>query len=56
MKKKSRAKKIIKIAALSLAGLILVTLITAGFILYGRIASMMSIRRWRQGSRTTKNC
>lgn len=44
MKKKSRAKKIIKIAALSLAGLILVTLITAGFILYGRIASMMSIK------------
>ena len=44
MKKKSRAKKIIKIAALSLSGLILVTLITAGFILYGRIASMMSIK------------
>ena len=44
MKKKSKAKKIIKITALSLAGLILVTLITAGFILYGRIASMMSIK------------
>ena len=37
-------KKTVKITALSIAGVILVSLITAGFVLYGRIASMMSIR------------
>ena len=42
--KKSRAKKIIRIAALSLAGIVLVSVIAAGFILSGRIASMMSIK------------
>lgn len=44
MKKNSKAKKIIKITALSLAGLILVTMITAVVILYGRIATMLSIK------------
>ena len=42
--KKSRAKKIIRIAALSLAGIVLVSVIAAGVILSGRIASMMSIK------------
>ena len=42
--KKSRAKKIIRIAALCLAGIVLVSVIAAGVILSGRIASMMSIK------------
>lgn len=45
MKKSGKTKKIIKITALSLAAVILVSLITAGVVLSGRIASMMSIRR-----------
>ncbi|MBR6874595.1 MAG: linear amide C-N hydrolase [Ruminococcus sp.] len=39
-----KAKKIIRITALSLAGLLLVTLITAWIILRGRIKTMLSIR------------
>lgn len=41
---KKKGKRIIKITALSLAGVIIVTVIAAGFILYGRIASMLSIK------------
>ena len=41
---KNKTKRIIRTAFLSIAGLILVALIAAGLVLYGRIASMMSIR------------
>ena len=41
---KKKGKRIIKITALSLAGVIIVTVIAAGFILYDRIASMLSIK------------
>jgi len=41
---KNKAKKFIRLTVLSLAGLILITLMAAGIILYGRLASMMSIR------------
>ena len=42
--KKSRAKRIIRIIALSLAAVVLSGVVAAGVILSGRIASMMSIR------------
>ena len=38
-------KRIIKITALSLAALLTAGIITAAFILYGRIASILSVRR-----------
>lgn len=41
---KQKGKRILKITALSLAGLLAVTVLTAGIILYGRIASMLSIK------------
>ena len=44
MKKKSKARRIMKITALSLAAVIVAGVITAGVVLWGRIASMMSIR------------
>ncbi|MBR2087551.1 MAG: linear amide C-N hydrolase, partial [Oscillospiraceae bacterium] len=42
---KKNGKRLLKITALSLAGLITITVIAAGFLLYGRIASMRSIKR-----------
>ena len=45
MKKKSKAKRIVKITALSLAAVILLSVITAGVILYGRIATVMSVKQ-----------
>ena len=41
---KKKINRIIKNTALSIAGVLLVAVIAAGFILYGRIASMLSIR------------
>lgn len=41
---KQNGKRIFKISALSLAGLIAATVIAAGFMLYGRIASMLSVK------------
>ena len=45
MKKKRNLKKIIKITALSLVGVILFYVITAGFVLYGRIATVLSVKQ-----------
>jgi len=44
MKKKSKAKRIIKISLFSLLGMLVVTIAAAAFILYGRIATMASIK------------
>ena len=45
MKKKSKARKIIKLTALSLAGVILASIITVGIILYGRAATILSVKQ-----------
>lgn len=45
MKKKSKARKIIKMTALSLAGIILASIITVGIILYGRAATILSVKQ-----------
>ena len=42
--KTGKAKRIVKITALSLAGILLVSVIAAGFILRGRAATMMSVK------------
>lgn len=45
MKKAGKARKIIKTTALSLLGVILTVLIVAGIVLYGRIATAMSLKK-----------
>ena len=45
MKKKSKARKIIKLTALSLAGILLASVLTVGIILYGRAATILSVKQ-----------
>ena len=45
MKKKSKARKIIKMTALSLAGILLASVLTVGIILYGRAATILSVKQ-----------
>lgn len=45
MKRQSKAKRIIKITALSLAGFLLAGVISAAAVLYGRASTMMSAKR-----------
>ena len=43
--KRISKKKIIKITALSLAALLIAGAVTAGFVLYGRVASILSVKQ-----------